>query len=746
MTEKEKVAEQEAKTSSKIKKAKKEKRVDSSPQDHVASPIKLKTPKLEGEWGSDRFLERELSWLDFNERVLELAEDQSLFLLERANFLSIFASNLDEFFMVRVAGLERRIATGIAVPSASGEAPEVLLDNIRKRAYELQKRHVAVYTDDIQPKLKQEGIQICNWDDLDTEAQVYLTDYFTRRLFPILTPLAVDPAHPFPYISGLSLNLAILLENPKSKSTRFARLKIPTEIKRFIAVDQVVQPTANQPQRFVPMEQIIQHHLDVLFPGMNVVENHLFRVTRNEDVSVEEDEADNLLKALEKELLRRKFGAPVRLEVLENISDRVLHYLLEELEIDTAEVYKLSSLDLRCMSEIAGINRPDLHYPPHAPNTNRWLRETESNEEGDVFGAINEHAVLLHHPYDAFQTSVQAFIEQASTDPNVRAIKQTLYRTSGDSPIIQSLINAAQSGKQVLAIVEIKARFDEEANISWARKLEKAGVHVVYGIVGLKTHCKLSLAVRKEKDGSLKRYAHIGTGNYHPKTARFYEDLGVLTCDPVITEDVAKLFNQLSGYAPKTNYRRLLVAPGTLRSGLVNLMENEIENAKAGKKARIQIKVNSMVDEIIIDELYRASQAGVEVEIVVRGICGLRPGVPGLSENIQVRSILGRYLEHSRIFGFHNDGDEIFYIGSSDMMHRNLDRRVETLVKITDHGHREYLSSLFTLYMSKKTSSWSLQEQGTWIRHSQNENGKPLVDAQTYLVNRPNLTRRERIR
>ncbi|MFT4185911.1 MAG: RNA degradosome polyphosphate kinase [Micrococcaceae bacterium] len=715
-------------------------------KDHVSIPMKLDKPELEGDFGLDRFLEREMSWLAFNKRVLELAEDETLPLLERANFLAIFASNLDEFFMVRVAGLKRRIATGIAVPAANGEAPEVIYENILTTAHELQKRHAAVFREDIHPKMTAEGIQLVTWDELNKTDQKKLKDYFNTKLFPVLTPLAVDPAHPFPYISGLSLNMAILLRNPATGTRRFARLKVPTEISRIIPVDDPGQPTKDKPRRYMTMEDVIAHHLDVLFPGMEVVEKHIFRVTRNEDVSVEEDDAENLLKALEKELLRRKFGPPVRLEVPDSISEDVLEYLVLELEMDDREVFKLPApVDLRGLTELTSINRPDLHYPPRVPHTNRLLNETETSQAANIFSAMRNRDVLLHHPYDAFSTSVQAFLEQAAADPNVQAIKQTLYRTSGDSPIVNSLIKAAQSGKQVLAIVEIKARFDEEANISWARKLERAGVHVVYGIVGLKTHCKLSLVVRQEKEG-LRSYAHVGTGNYHPKTARFYEDLGILTCDPVVTDDMAKLFNQLSGYAPESHYNRFLVAPGTLRSGLVKLMEQETKNAKAGKKASIKIKVNSIVDETIIDSLYRASQAGVKVEVVVRGICAIRPGVSGLSENIKVRSILGRYLEHSRIFRFHNNGKAITYIGSSDMMHRNLDRRVETIVKIKEEYQQNYIEDLLNLYLSDETSSWALGEDGNWSRQYQDNDGNPLVDAQTYIADMIETARKESLR
>ncbi|WP_443095950.1 RNA degradosome polyphosphate kinase [Rothia koreensis] len=703
--------------------------------DRIDAPEQFSTPLLQGDFGPERFADRESSWLDFNTRVLELAEDPSLYLLERLNFLSIVASNLDEFFMVRVAGLKRRIATGIAVPSASGLTPDEQMELISESAHRLQQHHAEVFHDQVLPELEKAGLHVVGWDDLEAQAQERLSGQFRERVFPILTPLAVDPAHPFPYISGLSLNLAVIVRNPQTGKELFARIKVPDQLDRMISVDG--SRHANSPSRsarFIPLEAIIAEHLDELFPGMEVVEHHVFRVTRNEDLEVEEDDAENLLQALEKELLRRRFGPPVRLEVEDTINPAILDLLVSELRVDDAEVYRLPApLDLRGMTGIVKVNRPSLHYPKHIAHTSRFLNAAETATAADVFSATREHDVLLQHPYDSFATSVQAFLEQAASDPQVMAIKQTLYRTSGDSPIVDALIEAAEAGKQVLAVVEIKARFDEQANISWARKLEEAGVHVVYGIVGLKTHCKLSLVVRKESDG-LRRYCHIGTGNYHPSTARFYEDLGLLTCDPQVAEDVSRLFNQLSGYAPKTAYKSLLVAPRSLRSGLIDRINREISHKRAGLNARIQIKCNSMVDEAIIDSLYRASQAGVEVNIVVRGICALRPGVPGLSENIRVRSVLGRFLEHSRVFTFENGGKPVAYIGSADMMHRNLDRRVEALVRIKDPVHIRYLLDMIGMYMSEKTANWHLESDGTWTRFSRAADGTPLRDVQSRLL------------
>ncbi|RUQ23352.1 RNA degradosome polyphosphate kinase [Kocuria sp. HSID16901] len=703
--------------------------------DRIEAPEHYSIPLLQGDFGPERFADRESSWIDFNTRVLELAEDPSLYLLERLSFLSIVASNLDEFFMVRVAGLKRRIATGIAVPTPAGLTPDEQMELISESAHRLQLRHAEVFQKQVLPELEKAKLHIVGWDDLEPAARERLSAQFQERVFPILTPLAVDPAHPFPYISGLSLNLAVIVRNPQTGKELFARIKVPDQLDRMISVDG--SRNANSPSRtarFIPLEAIIAQHLDQLFPGMEVVEHHVFRVTRNEDLEVEEDDAENLLQALEKELLRRRFGPPVRLEVEDSINPAILDLLVSELRVEDSEVYRLPApLDLRGMSSVAKVNRPALHYPKHIAHTSRYLNAAETSKAADVFSATREHDVLLQHPYDSFATSVQAFLEQAAADPQVMAIKQTLYRTSGDSPIVDALIEAAEAGKQVLAVVEIKARFDEQANISWARKLEEAGVHVVYGIVGLKTHCKLCLVVRKEPDG-LRRYCHIGTGNYHPSTARFYEDLGLLTSDPQVTEDVSRLFNQLSGYAPKTSFKSLLVAPRSLRSGLIDRINREIAHKHAGLNAKIQVKCNSMVDEAIIDSLYRASQAGVEVNVVVRGICALRPGVPGLSDNITVRSVLGRFLEHSRVFTFENGGKPVAYIGSADMMHRNLDRRVEALVRIKDPVHIKYLLDMMALYLSDKTSTWHLDSEGTWTRHSRDENGKPLRDVQSYLM------------
>jgi polyphosphate kinase len=543
-------------------------------------------------------------------------------------------------------------------------------------------------------------------------------------VFPVLTPLAVDPAHPFPYISGLSLNLAVIVRNPKTSKQHFARVKVPPIFSRFV-------PLGNQ--RFVPLEDVIGEHLKRLFPGMDVLKVHTFRVTRNEDLEVEEDDAENLLKALEKELLRRRFGPPVRLEVEESMDDEVLELLVSELGITDAEVFRLPGpLDLRGLHAIADLDRPDLKYSPFLAATHPLLAPVESASPVDVFKAVGRSDVLLHHPYDSFSTSVQRFLEQAAADPHVLAIKQTLYRTSGDSPIIDALVDAAEAGKQVLVIVEIKARFDEEANIRWARKLEQAGCHVVYGLVGLKTHCKLAMVVRDEPDG-IRRYTHIGTGNYNPKTARLYEDLGLLTTNEAVGEDVAHLFNNLSGFSRNASYDELMVAPDSARSGVIEHIRAEVEHHRAGRPGRIKIKANSIVDEAVIDELYHASQAGVQVELLIRAICGVRPGVPGLSDNIRVRSILGRFLEHSRIYWFGNDGSPDVYIGSSDLMHRNLDRRVEVLVRLPGEAATEQVSALLELAFDPHTSAWELAPDGTWTRNTSPDE-EPMIDLQETLI------------
>ncbi|MCE0487335.1 RNA degradosome polyphosphate kinase [Ornithinimicrobium sediminis] len=683
-----------------------------------------------------RFLDREVSWLQFNERVLQLAADPDLPLLERTRFLAIFAGNLDEFFMVRVAGLKRRIATGIAGRSAAGLEPREVLEEISLGAHHLMSRHAQLLADTVAPALADEGITIFSWDELGDKEREELGEMFRSTVYPVLTPLAVDPAHPFPYISGLSLNLAVILTNPRTGREHFARVKVPPLLPRFVRLS---TSDGLYSDRFVLLEQIIAAHLDQLFTGMDVQETFTFRVTRNEDLEVEEDDAENLLTALERELTRRRFGPPVRLEVVEDMDDHVLDLLTRELRVSPGEVYRLPApLDLTSLHTLADLDRTELRYPNFVPKTHPDLAPVESSQPSDVLGAMRQRDILLHHPYDSFSTSVQAFIEQAAADPHVLAIKQTLYRTSGDSPVIDALIEAAAVGKQVLAVVEIKARFDEENNITWARKLEEAGVHVVYGMVGLKTHAKLALVVREEA-GGLRRYCHIGTGNYNPKTARLYEDLGLLTCDETIGEDLTRLFNQLSGMAPKAKFKRLLVAPRSVRSELIALIDAE---AARGSEGVVRLKLNSIVDEQVIDALYRASRAGARVDIWVRGICALRPGVPGLSETITVRSVLGRFLEHSRIFAFGAQGESGVFIGSADMMHRNLDRRVEALASIADKDQVRHIVKLMDRGMSDDIGSWHLGSDGQWTRHHLGDDGMPLPDLQTELIERYAARRR----
>ena len=693
----------------------------------VATSLEVELPQAEP-LPADRFLDRELSWLAFNDRVLDLAKDKlRVPLLERARFLAIFASNLDEFYMVRVAGLKRRIAAGVAVPTVSGMMPRDVHQAILSRTRELVDEQARVFQEDVRPELAEHGIEILRWDQLTPDEKDRMDDLFAERIFPVLTPLAVDPSHPFPYISGLSINLAVLVRNPETGVRQFARVKVPTVLSRFIQLAE---------GRYVPLEDVIARHLNQLFSGMQVVQHHTFRVTRNEDVEVEEDDAENLLLALEKELLRRRVGRPpVRLEVEDDIDPKMLELLMGELDISGREVFHLPGpLDLRGLFSLVDIDRAELKYPTFLPSTHPHLAEVETASPANMFAALKQRDVLLHHPYDSFATSVQRFIEQAAEDPKVLAIKQTLYRTSGDSPIIDALVEAAEAGKQVLALVEIKARFDEQANIAWARRLEGHGCHVVYGLLGLKTHCKLSMVVRDEPEG-LRRYVHIGTGNYNPKTARMYEDMGLLTANPIITEDVGRLFNHLSGMSQETQYRRLLVAPHGIRTGLLDRINNEIANHEDGKPAGIRIKVNSIVDETTIDALYRASQAGVAVDLWVRGICTMRPGAPGLSDKIRVRSILGRFLEHSRLFWFANGGSPIVGIGSADLMHRNLDRRVEALASITNPAHVAEISNLFDIAFDKGTASWKLQPNGTWIAFTTDSEGNPLLDMQEYLIN-----------
>jgi polyphosphate kinase len=672
----------------------------------------------------DRFSNRELSWLAFNSRVLALAEDPGQPLLERLKFLAIFASNLDEFYMVRIAGLKRRADMGLQVQSADGQSPRKVLAALAERTRELVRQHAACFEEVVRPQLDDEGIHIRRWGDLDDDEQSRLAELFETKVFPVLTPLAVDPSHPFPYISGLSLNLAVLVRDPDSEVQRFARVKVPNNVPRFVTVSN----SATEAE-FLPLEELIAAHLPLLFPGMDVVEHHVFRVTRNADFEVEEDRDEDLLQALERELMRRRFGPAVRLEVAEDIDDAIVELLRSEIDVRPDEVLRIPGLlDLSSLTQVYDVDRPALKERPFVPATHPRFAEGETPKS--VFATLRDGDVLVHHPYESFATSTQRFIEQAANDPRVLAIKQTLYRTSGDSPIIDALIDAAEAGKQVVALVEIKARFDEQANIKWARALERAGCHVVYGFVGLKTHCKTALVVRQEGN-QIRRYAHIGTGNYNPRTARLYEDLGLFTADENICTDLTDLFNVLTGYSRQTSYRSLLVAPQGIRSGLIERIEREIKHAESGREAIIRFKTNHLVDEHTIDALYRASRAGVRIELLVRTFCTIRGGVPGLSENIRVRSILGRFLEHSRIYHFANDGDPEYWIGSADLMHRNLDRRVEVLCQVSDRQARSHLRAVLDDAFNPETAAWELQADGAW-----NRTGNPQHDFQELLMKR----------
>jgi polyphosphate kinase len=682
---------------------------------------------------AERYLDREQSWVRFNQRVLELAEDDQTPLLERVRFLAIFASNLDEFFMVRVAGLMRRMAAGLPVYIPSGYTADELLQNTLIQSGELAGRHAAAFAELIKPELARHDIEILRWSELTAAERAELAELFRNQVYPVLTPLVVDPAHPFPFISGLSLNLAVTLTDPASGQAMFARVKVPPSLPRFLRVNHL---------RYVPIEDVIAAHLNQLFVGMDIDEHYMFRVTRNSELEVDEDVTENLLQAMERELVRRRFEPAVRLEVEQDMSDDVLGRLVRELSLDEHAVYRLPGpLDLAGLTAIADLNISELRFPQFIPNAKAVPTDVS------IFTALDDRDILVHHPYDSFTTTVQRLVEEAAADPRVLAIKQTLYRTSGQSPIVDALIDAAEAGKQVVVVVEIKARFDERANIAWARKLEESGCHVVYGFVGMKTHAKLMLIVRQQPDGTLRRYCHIGTGNYHSTTARFYEDFGLLTADRRVGEDVTDLFNHLTGYSRKSGYRRLLVAPEALRAGIVGRIGRQAARARAGKPAKIVFKCNALVDEVVIDALYRAAQAGVPVDIWVRGMCALRPGVPGLSETIRVRSILGRFLEHSRVYAFGTGdpdpdpqpgedpdaGNEV-WLGSPDMMHRNLDRRVEALVRVADPGHCTRLRELLAVGMDDGTSSWWLDSDGGWARHARGADYAPLLDVQESLI------------
>ncbi len=690
---------------------------------HVHFPVISENPR-------ERLIDRELSWLSFNERVLELAEDRNIPILERCRFLAIFSSNLDDFFMIRVASLKRKIEAGSLKTNSAGYSPNELMKEISEVTQKLIERQSICFHEDIVKELANNAIEIATWEALSDSERKYVNKIFKERIFPVLTPLAVDPSHPFPYISGLSLNLAVLVRRPDNHEELFARVKVPPSLPRFIETQDLAVG------KFISLENVIIANLEHLFPGMEIEDYYTFRLTRNADLEIEEDESDNLLESMEQELLRRKFGPPVRLEVDKDIKSNLVKRLKEELTIKDEDISRYAEpLDLTGLNRIADLDRPELKFKPFRNQIAKELREVDPEDTEEFYATIRRKEILLHHPYDSFNSSVVKFLETAARDPNVLAIKQTLYRTSGDSPIVSALIEAAEAGKQVLAVIEIRARFDELANVRWARKLEDVGVHVVYGLVGFKTHAKLSLVVREES-GVVRRYSHVGTGNYNPKTARMYEDLGLLSSDSDLGEDLNKLFNQLSGFAPHSEYKRLLVAPRTIRSGLLERINREIENHQAGKPSGIRLKLNSILDEEFVEALYNASMAGVKIDLVVRGICAVRAGLPGISENIRIRSVLGRFLEHSRIFHFVNGGDDEFYIGSADLMDRNLNRRVESLVRIIDPEHKTLLLDLLDEYLSEEIANWQMQPNGKWQNISKYSDGTSIESVQQLLIDK----------
>ncbi len=655
----------------------------------------------------ERFTNREISWLAFNDRVLAQAEDPRLPLIERLKFCAIYANNLDEFYMVRVAGLKDQVAAGIVKAPPDGLTPTMQLEEIRTLVSAQLVRLGRVFQRDLSPALKAEGVEIVHYSELAEDDIKAATHLFDEQIFAILTPLAVDPGHPFPYISNLSLNLAVIVRDPVDDETHFARIKVPPSLDRFTEL-----PSG----QFVAIEEVITANLDQLFTGMEVVGAWPFRVTRNADLTLDDEEADDLLEAVEMELRRRRFGRAIRLELHDDMPDTALEVLLRELDLDPEDVFNVDGLvDNTGFFQFGGLQRPELVQEVFPGVQHPQLANMETT--GEFFRRIRERDILVHHPYTSFSSSISEFVRAAARDNRVVAIKLTLYRTSGDSPIIDALIRAAEAGKQVAALVELKARFDESANIRWARRLEEAGVHVVYGLVGLKIHCKTTLVVRQEKDG-LRRYCHVGTGNYNPKTARFYEDFGLLTADPEVGDDITALFNFLTGYGRGVDYERLLVAPGTARSGIGELIANE---KSFGSKGRIIMKMNSLVASRLIDQMYDASQAGVQIDLIVRGICCLRPGVPGLSDNIRVKSIVGRYLEHSRVYHFANgrgEGEPEYLIGSADLMPRNLDRRVEALVRISSPDLRDQLGHVLESNIADETLSWVLHPDGTYSRQA----------------------------
>lgn len=653
------------------------------------------------------YTNRELSWLDFNERVLAQARDARIPLIERLRFLAITANNLDEFFMVRVSALKRLVAAGAMGRTPDGMTAQDQLTAIDGRCSRMLADMSDLWLSELAPAMKEEGLAVLSWDQIDSATQEHLRDYFRDEIYPVLTPLAVDPAHPFPYLSNLSLNLAVMLRDPEEERELFARVKVPqTLLHRFVRL-----PNSSET---IPLEDLVAAHLDMLFPGMEILEWHAFRVTRDADIEFEEDQAEDLMDEIEAGLRTRRFRDVVRVTVAPSMPDRIRDMLARELEVSPEELYTVPGPQgLADLFDLASVSeRPDLEFAPWQPQTPALLLDSEG-EPVDIFGLIRNRDVLVHHPYDSFGASVEEFIRQAVADPDVLAIKQTLYRTTENSEIMRGLVRAAESGKQVVVVVEIKARFDEERNIQWARRLEASGAHVGYGLVGLKTHAKAALVVRKEP-GGIRRYVHLGTGNYNAKTAGLYEDFGLFTCDEALGADVSDLFNFLTGYSRQREFRSLLTAPYVLREGISSRIQREIDNARAGRPARMILKLNSLVDARLIRQMYEASRSGVEIDLIVRGICCLRPGLPGLSDRIRVRSIIGRFLEHSRIYMFHNDGSEEYLIGSADLMPRNLDRRVESIFPVQDPAIQTRLRELLDVELADNRQAWVLHADDTW--------------------------------
>ena len=695
----------------------------------ITKDINLKDPQY--------YFSRELSWLEFNRRVLAEALDSRTPLLERLKFLAIFSSNLDEFFMVRVAGIKRQIEAQVNKVTSDGRTPQQQLNTIHERLLPMVTEQHQYFEHKIKLELAQNGIHLLSYIDLNQEQRTYLQRYFEEGIFPVLTPLAIDRSHPFPYLSNLSLNLAVVLKNPETKEELFARVKVPSSLPRFISLPKELRVQANGQFAAwigVPIGQVIAHNLKFLFPGMDIQDYYIFRITRDADLEVQEDEADDLLLAIEQELRKRRVGGSVvRLEINSSMPDYFRSLLIDELELEPEDIYTVEGLiGLRDLMSFISLPLPELKDKPWSSVLPRWMRDSEDiipatsgEDDKDIFAILRQKDVLVHHPYHSFSATVQQFISQAAYDPHVLAIKMTLYRTSGDSPIVNTLIDAAENGKQVAVLVEIKARFDEENNIQWAKKLEQTGVHVVYGLVGLKTHTKIVMVVRQEPEG-IRRYVHIGTGNYNPKTARLYTDLGLLSARPELGADLTDLFNFLTGYSRQQSYRKLLVAPVNMRQRFLELIRRETEHAHQGKNGRIVAKMNSLVDPEIIEALYQASQAGVGIDLIVRGMCSLRPGLEGISDNIKVISIIGRFLEHSRIFYFNNGGKEEVYIGSADWMPRNLNRRVEAITPIDDPDIAKELQEILGIMLSDNRKAWDLQPDGQYIQRRPAENAPEL--------------------